>query len=316
MDRLELMEQFVRIAESRSLSGAARAQGCGEPTVSKHLTRLEEALGARLVLRGAHGVRLTEVGERYLTACKRLLGELRDVEESLTDLRRTLSGSLRLLLPVTLGEVYLTRVVLEFQRQHPALRVELVLADGWADLAAAGADLAVRVGAVLDPSVVAKSLGGYRSVLVASPAYLDAAGAPATPQDLATHEYLRFGRTQEESLSSPEGPTSLRVQGALSFNNSLAVKTAALAGAGIGRVARWLVEEELLAGHLREVLPGVAPPPVPVFATYLPSHFPTEKVRGMIRCFAQSLPRLPGWIPPAELSASLGGAQEVPPPPS
>jgi DNA-binding transcriptional LysR family regulator len=107
------------------------------------------------------------------------------------------------------------------------------------------------------------------------------------------------------------------VHGALSFNNSLAVKTAALAGAGIGRVARWLVEEELRAGQLREVLPGVAPPPVPVFATYLPSHFPTEKVRGLIRFVAKSLPRLPGWIPPAQLTAAFeasGAPGEARPP--
>lgn len=311
MDRLDLMEQFVRIVEAKSLSAAARALRCGEPTVSKRLMRLEEAVGVRLMQRSPHGVRLTEVGERYFASCKRLLSELHDAEEEAKGLRRDLSGGLRLILPVALGEVHLARMAVEFQRRHRGLRLELVLRDGWVDLAAARADLAVRVGAVLDPAVVARSLGGYRYLLVASPAYLERAGAPRTVAELGAHEYLMHEGEAEESFGTPDGPRSVRVHGSLSFNNALAMKTAAVEGAGICRLAGWLAEAELSSGQLLEVLPGSAPEPVPVFATYLPSRFPTEKVRRVIHFLGDALRRLPGWIPPAKRTAPLGARGEL-----
>jgi DNA-binding transcriptional LysR family regulator len=311
MDRLELMEQFVRIVEARSLSGAARALRCGEPTVSKRLMRLEQAVGVRLMQRSPHGVRLTEVGERYFAACKRLLEELHDAEEEAKGLRRDLSGALRLVFPVTLGEVHLARMAVDFTRRHWGLHLEVVLRDGWVDLVAARADLAVRVGAVLDPSVVARNLGGYRHVLVAAPSYLERVGAPQTLTELSAHEYLLHEGEAEESFATPEGARSVKVHGSLSFNNSLAMKTAAVEGAGICRMPGWLVEAELSSGKLVELLPGSAPEPVPVFAAYLPSRFPTEKVRRVIHFLADALPRLPGWIPPGKPTAPLGGRWEL-----
>lgn len=309
MDRLELMHEFVRIAELRSLSAAARALRCSEPTLSKRLRRLEESLGTRLLQRSTQGVRLTEGGERYLEVCKRLLAELREAEAELSGLRSSLRGTLRVYGPIALGEWHLARTALWFQRRHPELRIELILQDGWVDLVQSGADLAVRVGAVLDPSVVARGLGGYRYVLAAAPSYLARAGTPSRAEDLQFHEYLRYGGADEEPLATPKGEALLEVHAALAFNNSLAVKSAVLEGGGIGRVARWLVQEELDAGRLVEVLPGIAPPPVPVFAAYLPSRYPTEKVRSFVRFLAEALGGLSGWIPPAQLTPSLGAPE-------
>lgn len=306
MDRLTLMQQFVVTAEAGSLTRAATRLGCTEPTLSKRLSYLESQLGARLLVRGAKGVRLTEAGRRYAEACSRLLAGLREVEADVAEHRSGLRGQLRVYLPVTLGEGPLTRMAVAFQRQYPEVTLALALQDGWVDLPSTGADLAIRVGAVLDTSVVVRNLGGFELVLVASPGYLAKAGTPRTVEALAEHLYLRVGGEDEESLLTPEGPRSFRVHTPLTFNNPRAVLTAALEGAGVARLARYLVDAPVREGRLLEVLPGAAPAPIPVCAVYLPSRYPVEKVRLFVRFLGEALAQLPGWISPGRLTPPLG----------
>lgn len=308
MDRLDLLAAFVRTVETGSLTAAARALRTTQPTISKRLTALEATLGARLLQRNTQGVRPTEEGERYYNVARRVLAELEQAESSLQDLRKGLRGKLRLNMPVGLGEMHLTRVAIEFQRLHPELALDLTLTDRVVDLVEDGVDVAVRGGGVTDPSVVARPLGFTRYVLTATPAYLKKHGAPRRPEDLNRHNYLRYGGGESESLLTPNGPMTVRVSSKIELNNSLALRAAILEGVGIGRCTRWLIDAELNAGALVEVLPGVAPPPVPFHAVYLPSRFLPEKVRAFVDFASAQMRRIPGWMQSAQVAHQSTGS--------
>jgi DNA-binding transcriptional LysR family regulator len=215
-------------------------------------------------------------------------------------MRKGLRGKLRLNMPVGLGEVHLTRIAIEFQRLHPELELDLTLTDRVVDLVEDGVDVAVRGGGVTDPSVVARSLGFTGYVLSATPAYLKKYGVPKRPEDLNRHNYLRYGGGESESLLTPNGPMTVRVSSNIELNNSLALRVSILEGVGIGRCTRWLIDAELKSGALLEVLPGVAPPPVPFHAVYLPSKFLPDKVRAFVDFVGAQIRRVPGWVASAE----------------
>ncbi|HZA51501.1 MAG TPA: LysR family transcriptional regulator [Myxococcaceae bacterium] len=301
MDRLDLLAAFVRTVETGSLTAAARALRTTQPTISKRLTALEGNVGARLIQRNTQGVRPTEEGQRYYNVARRVLAELEQAESSLQSLRKGLRGKLRLNMPVGLGEMHLTRVAIEFQRLHRELELDLTLTDRVVDLVEDGVDVAIRGGGVTDPSVIARPLGFTAYVLSATPAYLKKNGAPKRPEDLNRHNYVRYGGGESESLLTPEGPMTVRVSSNIEVNNSLALRVAILEGTGIGRCTRWLIDAELKSGALIEVLPGVAPPPVPFHAVYLPSKFLPDKVRAFVDFTAIQMRLLPGWVASAQL---------------
>jgi DNA-binding transcriptional LysR family regulator len=302
MDRLDLLAAFVRTVETGSLTAAARTLRTTQPTISKRLTALEGNVGARLIQRNTQGVRPTEEGQRYYNVARRVLAELEQAEASLQSLRKGLRGKLRLNMPVGLGEMHLTRVAIEFQRLHPELELDLTMTDRVVDLVEDGVDVAIRGGGVTDPSVIARPLGFTAYVLSATPAYLKKHGMPRRPEELNRHNYVRYGGGGEsESLLTPDGPMTVRVSSNIELNNSLALRVAILEGTGVGRCTRWLIDAELKSGALVEVLPGVAPPPVPFHAVYLPSKFLPDKVRAFVDFTAAQMRRLPGWVASAQL---------------
>lgn len=305
MDRLALMGDFVRIVETGSLSAAARAARTTQPTLSKRLQSLEGALGVRLLQRTTRGIQLTDAGRRYFAACKRVLDDIAQVEAELGGLRRELTGTLRLGFPVALGEEHLTRIALEFHRMHPGLELDLDLSNRSAEFVERGVDLMVRIGVALDPTVVARILGGYSYVLVATPQYLEQRGAPREPAELSSHRYLRYGGEESEPLITAAGPVAVDIHSPVSINNLLALKTAVLLGAGIGRIPRWLVEADVKAGRLAIVLPGIAPAPMPVHVAYLPSRYVPEKIRAFVRHLVSSVWSIPGWVGPDALPPAL-----------
>jgi DNA-binding transcriptional LysR family regulator len=297
VDRFDLMVAFVRTVETGSLSSAARELGTTQPTVSKRLGALEAQVGARLLQRNTQGIRLTEAGDRYYETSKRVLGELDQVEADLAGLRRSLTGKLRLNLPVGFGELHLTRLSLEFLRQHPTLQLDLTLTDRLVDLVEDGADVAVRIGAVNAQAVVARRLGQFGYVFVATPAYLEKHGTPKRAEDLAEHNYLRYGGTAEECVQTPSGPVTFRPHCNVSLNNSLALRAAFLEGLGLGRAVRWLVDEDIRQGKLKELLPGCGPAPLDCHALYLPSRYVPEKVRAYVTFLLKAIQKVPGWMP-------------------
>jgi DNA-binding transcriptional LysR family regulator len=195
-----------------------------------------------------------------------------------------LRGTIRLHGPVVLGELYLGPIAVEFQRRHPAIRCELTFLDGFVDLVAERADLAVRLGTISDPAIVRRRLGSMERLLVASPGYLKARGVPKRPQDLRAHDWVRFSGLAGGD-SQQVGRETVAFTPTFIANNAVVLKDALLRGLGVGLVTEWLVRRELKAGRLVEVLPGH-----PVTALETSVIFPSPRfVPARVRAFVDAL---------------------------
>lgn len=298
MDRWDLLEAFVRIADTGSLSSAAKALRLTQPAISKRLDRLERQVRTRLVERGTRGIRLTDAGAKYLEVVKRLRAELEETESGLSAARAGLSGTLRLSLPTTLGTCWMMRLIVDFQRQHPNVEIEATLTDAVTDFVSDATDVAVRIGNVRSPTVVARPLGTYGYVLVATPKYLEEHGTPRELDELKTRPYYRWAFDAEEFLLPSKELIRFTPPATLRLTNSTAILNVVLCHAGVGRLPRYAAQEHLDAGELVEVLQAYEIPRSQVSAVYLPSRFVPERVRRFVSFLVENTPRIPGWRVP------------------
>jgi DNA-binding transcriptional LysR family regulator len=298
MDRIELMTVFVRLYETRSFSATARELGMTQPTVSKRLQALEKSLAARLVERNTRGLRPTEAGSVYYERCKRWLSEMQDVEAQLAAARRVSRGRLRLSVPVSLGQVQLARIALRFQRQHPGVQLDFSLTDRRVDLVQEGIDVAIRVGRVGTTDVVARELARYEPILVATPAYLERRGAPATFAELRARRIIYYGSDRDESIFLGDQRHKVRRDRDLVVGDPLSLREAIRDGVAIGMISPWLVEEDIARAQLVRVLPEARGETFPVHAVYLPTRNLPAHIRAFIDYCASEVPRVFGMHPP------------------
>ena len=285
MDRLDAMQMFVRIVETGSLSAVARELGTTQPTISKQLTALEQHLNARLLQRTTRKLSITEAGALYYETCKRVIDEMRATEARLSRLQNSLTGRLHVNTSIAFGQQFLTPLMLEFQRRHPALTLHLSLEDRFIDLVAEGVDVAVRLGRLADPNLVARKLAVSRRVLVATPAYLEKHGFPQRPEDLVHHNCLLYSYLStgnEWVFAGAEGEIRVRVSGNFESNNGHALRAAVDASLGIAMAPDWLAYEALRSGKVVAVLQAFEPPPFDISAVYPSNRMLTAKVRALI----------------------------------
>lgn len=287
MDRLSQLAVFHKVVERGSLSRAARDLGLAQPTVSKAVAALEARLRAQLLLRSTRRLTVTEAGRRYYAQSRSILESLEEAQLELKD-DGTPRGTLRLHGPVVLGELFLGPIAVEFQRRHPGVRCELTFLDSFVDLVAEGADLAIRLGSIDDPSVVRRRLGAMRRLFVASPRALRGRGAPRTPADLAQHPSVRFsGLASGDAVTA--GGVQVQMKPAFVANNAVVLREALVAGLGVGLVTEWLVADELRDGRLVEVLPAHPPPAIEVSAVYPSPRFIPLRARLYVELLLERL---------------------------
>jgi len=298
MDRYILMTTFVRVAETGSVSAAARDLRLGQPAVSKHLQALETTLGSRLLQRSPQGIKLTEAGRRYYERAKRLVDELRELEADFADARGgPLRGRLRISAPVTLGEVHLARLLAQFAAEHPELELDILLSDQPAGLVETGVDIAIVVGRLADSRHIARKLAVMRRVLVATDEFLARAGVPASIDELARFEFVRcevLAQGDVLNFASDGGRQSVRTRGRVVVNNGLAVREMVLAGHGMAAVPLGWVHEDLQAQRLRAVVVEHELETLEVHALYPSARFVPTKLRALVHRLQERLPQLPG----------------------
>jgi DNA-binding transcriptional LysR family regulator len=272
MDRFKLMETYAAVVRAASYTGAAHELGVTRALVSKRIQDLEEALGVRLLNRDTHRVSMTASGADYHESCLALLAELSAVEERLQTRRSAPRGELKILSSKTFAERMLGPAVTDFCLLHPGISIHLTVADReqGIDLMSGGFDMAIRSLAVQDSTLIAKPIANLPRVLVASPAYLGAAGAPRTPADLTERNCLDPSGAAHHrwEFSSPSGRDTVRVSGTLSANSSAVIRHAAVKGLGIARLSAYLVAEHLADGALRRVLGTYAMPERKLYVVY------------------------------------------------
>jgi DNA-binding transcriptional LysR family regulator len=271
MDRLAAMSVFVAVVEAGSFSGAGRKLKMPVPTVSRKVAELEAQVAARLLLRSTRKLALTEAGQEYLAACRRILAEVAAAEQSAAGEYRAPRGELAITAPVVLGRLHVLPLIVAFMQLYPEVNVQLNLADRPLHLLDEHLDLAVRVGELPDSAMVATRIGTLRRVVCASPAYLSRRDPPREPQDVAAHELVAFA-----SLSGAEawrfgvGPKvqTIPIRPRLVVNTAEAAVDAAIAGAGLTRVLSYQAAAAVSAGKLALILEAFEPAPLPVHLVF------------------------------------------------
>jgi len=289
MDRFAAMSVFVAAVSAGSLSAASRQLRMPLPTVSRKVTELERSLDAKLLVRGTRKLALTEVGEAYLGACRRILEELSEAERGASGEYKTPQGELVITAPVTLGRLHVVPVAAEFLAAHPRVDLRLVLSDRPLNLVDDHLDLAVRVGELPDSSLVALRVGQVHSVICASPGYLELRGTPKTPPALASHDCVVFtGLGSAEPWGFRTGD-SVRVRARMEVTTAEAAVDAAACGVGLARVLSYQAAEAVKSGKLKVVLRKFEAPPLPVSLVYVRE----RRASGKLRAFLEfAVPRL------------------------
>lgn len=289
MDQLSAIRSFIEIADRGSLTRAAETLDLSRAMISRHLEGLERWLGARLLHRTTRRVSLSEAGLEALPRLRQMLELVADLQ-AVTGARRTEPvGKLRVTTSLSFALPCLTQAVVDFQRRHARIEIELLTVDRAVDLVSERIDLAVRITNRLDDGVVARRLASCRSVLCASPAYLKRRGRPERPEDLKAHDCIThaFGARAQYRLRRAGRVTSVDVKGSLSGNETAVLRQAALAGAGIAMLPTYFVGSDLSRGTLVRLLPDHEPEPLGIHAVYLSRQHQPQPIKLLIEFLAE-----------------------------
>ena len=257
LEDLHALAVFVRVVEARSFTRAARLLRTTTSAVSKRVAELERRLGVKLLARTTRRVALTEAGSIFYERAARILAALDDAQRAVSHLASAPRGTLRLSAPVLFGERHLAPLVPAFLAANKEMRLEISFSDRFVGLVEEGFELAIRIGTVRDPSLVAHKIAPAEGLVVASPKYLAQHGTPETPYELVGHECLRYGlmtAAQEWRFHAQEGDFSVPVTGRLQVDHGGAAREAAIAGLGLARLPSFIVDRSLADGSLVSIL--------------------------------------------------------------
>jgi DNA-binding transcriptional LysR family regulator len=297
MDRLEAMSILLAVVDAGSLSAAARRLGTPLPTVSRKVAELEAHLHTRLLHRTTRQLSLTEAGAAYVAACRRILDEVGEAERMATGEYAAPKGELTVTAPIVFGRLHIVPVVAEFLAQYPEISIRLLLADRVVHLMEEQIDVALRIGALPDSTLMASRVGMVRTVVCGSPAYLARKGVPATPEDLAAHDCISFDVLESRRawvFGDGKSMTSVPVISRLEVNTAEAAIAAATLGVGLVRVLSYQVADAVGNGALDVVLQDYESAPLPVNLVHKGQTPLPRKLRAFLDFAA---PRLRARIP-------------------
>jgi DNA-binding transcriptional LysR family regulator len=285
MDRLDAMSVVVAVGEGGSLSAAARRLGVPLPTVSRRVSDLETHLNTRLFNRSTRRLTLTDAGQAYLHACKRILEDVTEAERAASGEFNAPRGDLVIAAPIVFGRLHVLPTITAFLKVYPDVRIRFVQGDRVINLLEEHVDLAIRIGNLADRSLVATRCGSTRRVVGGSPGYFDEFGAPKHPTDLGAHALISF-----EGLSSPDtwvfkaepSEIAVPIQPKLTVNTAEAAIDAAIEGVGLTRVLSYQIERAVKAGALVTTLKRFEPAPTPISLVYPSQRRLPLKVRAFL----------------------------------
>ena len=283
MDQFASMATFVRVVDAGSLSGAARSLPSSLTSVSRQISALEQRYGTQLLLRTTRRIALTDDGRILYERAKSILGELKEVEATLSRGRQEPSGRIGISAPTLISRLLVAPLLAEFLRRYPSLTLDLLLVDRAVDMIEEDIHLSLRIGHLPDSQLVARKLADLRLIVCASRAYLERRGVPQMPGDLSRHDCLVFSQTPGAAewrfKEGAKAERRIRIAGRLWMNSLDALVSAAKEGAGIVRVPSWQVEADIAAGGLQRILLDYEPPPTPLYLLFQPSRQASPKTR-------------------------------------
>ncbi len=299
MDTLANLHAFVAVAETGSFSEAARQAGLAPSVIAKRVDQLEWRIQAPLFTRSTRRLTLTDVGERYLPTLRTLVRQVDDTLGGMAQASGALEGHIRIKMPTTLGQLYLSRLLNRFLQYQPRVSLEVVLADRSVNPVEEGFDIAIGARPESYGQVQDHPLCPIRRRLCAAPDYLARKGAPRTPADLLEHDCLVLATTGTRwELQGPQGLVGVEVRAKLKSNDGLALREAALNGQGIALLADYLVAPALREGSLQEVLPGMQLPDLWLKALVPTNRIDLPRIRALLLWLTDELRQTPLWDGP------------------
>lgn len=280
-----ILQTYVHVVEEGSFAAAARRMGISRSQASKYIADLEADLGTRLLQRSTRSLRMTDLGQRYYDRVRRILEDLRCANEDIREASSKVAGRLRIGVPKIYMMSTLQPVVSDFMLEFPEVTLDLVLTEGRSDLHQDGLDAAIMGGRLPDSTLFARRLHTVSAMMVASPAYLAEAGAPAAPEDLAERRCLHHSLISETTvwpLMRKGEVTWQRVNAVLQANNWEMLRAAALSGQGISVLPESLIAEDLAAGRLVQVLADYPIQDVVIQLVYADARHATAALKAFI----------------------------------
>ncbi len=310
MDRIDAMKVFVSAVDEGSLAGAGRRLGRSPAAVSRAIAFLEAHVGAELLHRTTRSLKLSEAGERYATACRRVLIDLEEADIAAAGERSAPRGTLTLTAPVITGEDVLRPVLDAFMNEYPAVSARLYLLDRPVNLIDEGIDVALRIAHLADSSFVAVRLGEVRRVIAAAPGYLARHPVINEPADLAKHQIIAMTHFGQESWSFPplDGsavPRTVQFAPRMIVNTVRAAVASAVEGHGVVRLFSYHIADEIQDGRLQILLGEDEHPPLPAHLLAPEGRFSVPKVRAFVDFAA---PRLKSYFTRLSREASRNTA--------
>jgi len=309
VDRMDTMSLFVAAIDTGSLSGAARLSGLSLSSVSRHLSALEERVGTKLLIRTTRTVALTEAGQRYYEKSKRILTEIDEMEAGLHTDAETPVGQLHVAGPTLFGRFFMLPILAKFAVLHPKIIMEVMLLDRKVNLIEEGVDVAVRIGQMVDSSLISRKLGTLRWIICAAPVYLEQRGTPHTLADLSDHDCLAYSQNSNRSewrLLDGGKPKQVQVPVRMRSNTLDGVVAAAVEGAGLVYAPAWAVMNFVKAGRLKVILSRHELPPHPINAVFTHNRLLSGKVRALVDYLALQFVDTDFDSPPLLHTARIG----------
>lgn len=308
MDVFASLKAFVAVADDGGFAKAARKSGAATSSIMRQVDALEDHLGAVLFNRSTRSVTLTPAGEAYYAQASRILSDLEEANQSVSEASGSPKGLLRVSLPVAFARLHVAPIVPKFLDSFPGVELELLMTDSIVNLVEDRIDVAIRIGSLESSSLIARKLAANRRVVCASPEYLRKHGEPNDPEDLARHNCLTFSYSTGDRtwrFAKAGGNKQVRVRGNLRANHSETLREAAIAGLGFVLMPTWLIGGDLGRRLLRPVLTDweanvgrqipTSQPDGGIHAVYLADRRASGKVHAFVDFLTRSFGSPPHW---------------------
>lgn len=300
MDQFKQISTFVEVVARGNLSAAARAEGIAPAMIGRRLDALEERLGVKLLQRTTRKIALTDEGSAFLEDCQRILRELEEAEAAVSERSAKATGQLVISAPAGFGRQHVAPLLPSFLATHRDLSVSLNLSDRVVDLIGEGIDVAIRIAALSDSSLIGVKLADNKRVVVASPSYLKKYGAPRTPEDLHKHNCLAMSNEASQrgwTLREHGKNLIFKANGNMVCNDGQVLHEWALAGRGLAWRSMWEVGPDIAAGRLQTVLDDFAAPGNDIYAVYAQRRHLPLRIRAFIDFLRQTYGQAQYWRP-------------------
>jgi DNA-binding transcriptional LysR family regulator len=296
VDRWTAIELLVQTAELGSMSRAAEALGLSNAAASRHLSALEERLGARLIQRSTRRLTLTEVGENFYRSCKIVLADLNDAESAASATTLNPTGTLRITASLSFAVHHISPLLREYTHRYPNVTVHVEAANRYYDLIDNNIDVAIRTREYEnDSNITIRRLAATRRILAASPGYLNAHGMPQSVEELAQRPVLLYtysNNPNDLSFRRGDETRSVKVKGLLESNDGQVLRTAALDGLGIVVQPKYILYDDLVAGRLVSVLDDWDLPQLSINFAFQSRRHMSAKVRTFIDFLVEHFERM------------------------